>query len=58
MYNLGLQFKNLGFTKTKIFLNLGLKSFVIWACKLEDFLRVFADLAYAQTLASNFHYFI
>ena len=31
MYNLGLYFLNLDLTKTKVFLNLGLKSFVIRA---------------------------
>ena len=34
MFNLGLYFWNLGLTKTKVFLNLGLKSFVIRACVL------------------------
>ena len=31
MFNLGLYFQNLGLTKTKIFLILGLKGFVIWS---------------------------
>ena len=31
MFTLGLYFKNLGLTKTNVFLNRGLQNFVIWA---------------------------
>ena len=41
MFKLGQYFQNLGFTEIKVFLNLGLKSFVVFKIPTNSFGRCF-----------------
>ena len=58
MFNLGLYFKTLGLTKTKVFLNLGLKSVVIRAYENQIFLKSTSPILGMTLLVSNSWTFI
>jgi hypothetical protein len=56
MFNLGLYFKTLDLTKAKVLLNLGLKSFMVWAFMANILSTCLIQLFNLSTMSANYLY--